>query len=304
MRLAHAGVPSVRPRSILLGGGTVVGRREWRQRLERLLTSAGDVPAVAIGAGVEDPAFVGTRSYTSADELRQWAGLLRGFSAVTVRGPRSAELLADVGLDVVVVGDPALAIEPDGGRPLTPSPGIVGVNVALPEDVHGGDKQAVVQVVTGAVARLVEAGHEVRLLPMHPDDVAASRALVAALPESDRARVRLVPVPRAPHDMVRLLGECEVVVGQRLHTVVLAAAAGVPALAVSYRPKCRDFMLSLERPQWALPSSGLQPQAVADAVSELVADRAEQAAHLAQRVGELRRRLRAAAATSLPALTG
>ena len=80
----------------VLGGGTLVGRRHWR----RLVTpgSALQQGSYAIGVGVEDPVFNGRQSGSENDELKRWSPLLSDFHIVFVRGPRSAELLSDIGL--------------------------------------------------------------------------------------------------------------------------------------------------------------------------------------------------------------
>jgi polysaccharide pyruvyl transferase WcaK-like protein len=45
----------------------------------------------------------------------------------------------------------------------------------------------------------------------------------------------------------RLLASADLVIGERLHSVVLAAAVGTPFVAVEYRPKLRDFARSVGR---------------------------------------------------------
>ena len=58
----------------------------------------------AIGVGVEDPVFVGRNSGSEKDELKRWAPILSEFQIVSVRGPRSAELLSGIGLRCAGIG--------------------------------------------------------------------------------------------------------------------------------------------------------------------------------------------------------
>lgn len=78
-----------------------------------------DNGSYAIGVGVEDPVFGGRNSGSGNGELKRWAPILSKFRTVSVRGPRSAELLADIGLDVEVSGDPALLLPGPTSPPKT-----------------------------------------------------------------------------------------------------------------------------------------------------------------------------------------
>lgn len=305
--LGRRRVPALGGRAVLLGGGTVVGRADWRARLSQVRDAAPGTPVVMLGAGVEDPEFLGRKRYTSPEELRAWAPVLAEFAGVSVRGPRSAELLAGVGIHAPVVGDPALALGDTTPRPDAVQDGLVGVNVAVPEDVHGGDTGAVERSVAEVVARLTRRGARVRLVPMHPHDAAASERLVMSLAGAERARVEIVPTAVGGPDTVAALRPCEVVLGQRLHTVVLGCAAMVPSLAVAYRPKSDDFLASVRRPEWSLRSTDLSAAEVADTVLAVGRDRDRQVDHLLVVVGELREALRAEAARLqllVPALAG
>lgn len=305
--LGRRGVRAVGGGAVLLGGGTVVGRPDWRSRLEQLRAASPGTPFAMLGAGVEDPDFLGRKRYTSPEELRAWAPILREFAGVSVRGPRSAELLAGIGIDAPVVGDPALALGDAVPRPDAVQDGLIGVNVAVPEDVHGGDTSSVEASVAQVVATLTRRGARVRLVPMHPHDAAASERLTMSLAGAERQRVEILPAVVGGPDTVAALRPCEVVLGQRLHTVILGCAAMVPSLAVAYRPKSDDFLASVRRAEWSLRSTDLSPVEVADKVLAVGHDRDRQVTHLQSVVNELREALRAEASRLqgiVPALAG
>ena len=100
---------SLRHSTQVLGGGTLVGRRFWRRLVKRGMARTRDNGTYAIGVGVEDPVFTGRNSGSERGELKHWAPMLSEFRALSVRGPRSAELLSGIGLDVEVSGDPAFS---------------------------------------------------------------------------------------------------------------------------------------------------------------------------------------------------
>ncbi len=142
---------------VLLGGGTVVGREPWRRRIERALRVTSG-PLVVTGAGVEDPDFEGRRTYTDADELGRWAELLEGAAHVTVRGPRSAELLRRVGIEAAVVSDPALMLAGDISAGGGTRSRLVGVSVADPEDQYAGTADLVERASVEAIRTLLGSG--------------------------------------------------------------------------------------------------------------------------------------------------
>lgn len=55
-------------------------------------------------------------------------------------------------------------------------------------------------------------------------------------------------VPSHPEEAAEVLSDSRVVVGMRLHALVLAAAAGVPFVGVAYDPKVSSFSRSVNMP--------------------------------------------------------
>ncbi|WP_231965557.1 polysaccharide pyruvyl transferase family protein, partial [Mycobacterium sp. E802] len=126
----------------VVGGGTLVGTRYFRRLVRRGMSSTSG-GSYAIGVGVDDPAFPRRQNASGSDELKRWVPLLSRFRVVSVRGPRSAELLGGVGLDVDVVGDPALLLP----RPqVVAREGLIGLNLGFGDDLWGRDPGAVAAV--------------------------------------------------------------------------------------------------------------------------------------------------------------
>ena len=252
-------------RHLLLGGGTAIGRRNWRL----VINAAGTVqawrrPWFMIGAGVEDPGFGGRNSFSGAGELAKWRRTLRRFDRVTVRGPRSAELLAGVGVEAAVVGDPALLLRPDNPRcPVgATGTGTVGFALGFGDDLWGGAQQRVLDAVTGAAREHVHHGGTVRLLVMNDDDSAAARHVAEAVPEGAATAHRV----HTSAEFFAALAGCDTLVSQRLHGAVLAAAANVPVIGLEYQPKCRDFMASIAQDDLCLRCDTVTAAALTDAL--------------------------------------
>src|SRR5205085_972426 len=145
-----------------------VGTRYFRRLVNRGLSLTKDNGSYAIGVGVEDPVFVRRQFGSDKDELQRWAPLLSRFRTVSVRGPRSAELLSEVGLDVEVSGDPALLLpRPD----VHPEDGLIGVNLGFGDDhLWGHDPAMVASEVARALRQLSSRGHRFVGILMNPAD--------------------------------------------------------------------------------------------------------------------------------------
>lgn len=210
------------------------------------------------------------------------AAVANRLGAITVRDDASAQLLREIGVSrppIEVTADPALLLFPV--RPVQRS----GFGVALRP--WPGHEQIGAEV---AAACRALAGHRPRLLPMQP----GYDTVVAEQFAGEWAR-RCGPTPAAEMfaadgGLTRLLStlaECDMIVGMRLHALILAAAAGVPSVALSYDPKVSAFM----------SASGQS-----DAVYDLNAPNAEMLTALIERVWAERAGRAAALETTLPSL--
>jgi polysaccharide pyruvyl transferase WcaK-like protein len=267
----------------------VVGRRNWRLLLEATgLLLARRRPWHLIGIGVEDPAFGGKNSFSAGGELARWTGLCRRFDRVTVRGPRSAALLDAVGVHAEVVGDPALLHEP--AEATSPRDKLLGVNLGFGDDLWGHDHERVIDSVAELVRGAVVDGWSVRFVVINPKDRRfAQEAVRRAGAPDERAEIRAAyTVP----DYFAAVGDCTVLVAERLHALVLAAAAAVPIVGLEYQPKCADFLASVGAAERSVRTDVVTPEILREHVDELAGGRAAESVRLSGEVDVLRARLR------------
>lgn len=230
----------------------------------------------------------------SIGPLDFWGKLLvrrfcRGVNRATVRDERSLRLLRELlpKAPIERTADPVFLYEaPDAGVDLA-AEGLgpeSGPYAVISVRRSAGSRDAP-QIVARAVDRLAER-HGIRsaFLPLggaadaaiSTDVIRACASAPVLLPECSLAKAAAV------------LKEARVVIGMRLHALVLAARYGVPFLAIPYDPKvsalCEDLDYPLQ-PLWT-PGAQRPPDAqIDDLVDRLVADRDALSAALQAQAG-------------------
>jgi Polysaccharide pyruvyl transferase len=274
---------SLRRGTQVVGGGTLVGRLHWRLVINRGLALTKDNGSYAIGVGVEDPAFVGRRSGSFKNELKRWRPTLSKFQTVSVRGPRSAELLSDIGFDVEVSGDPALVLPtPD----VLPEDGLIGVNLGFGDDLWGHDPAMVADQISGAVRELSTYGYRFVGILMNRTDRRWTELALKGIAAD------IIEPPDA-NAAAREFARCSVAIVSRLHAGILAALSGTPIVSLEYQPKCRDFALSIDDERSLIRTDQLTVAAVVDRVNDAFADSTNIRTKTHAAVEQLRQRLRA-----------
>lgn len=266
----------------VVGGGTLVGRSQWRLLVNRGLALTKDNGSYAIGVGVEDPVFGGRNSGSGKGELKRWAPILSKFRTVSVRGPRSAELLADIGLDVEVSGDPALLLpRPD----VTPEDGLIGLNLGFGDDLWGHDPQQLADEIAGAVKRLSSHGYRFLGILMNPEDRRWTEVALRDIPEAEMV------LPANPDAAARELARCSAAIVTRLHASVLASLSDTPVVSLEYQPKCRDFALAIDDDRSLIRTDQVSSAAVVDRVFDAIANSSNIRNRRRTAVARLRQRL-------------
>ncbi len=235
---------------------------------------------------------VGAGPLRSEEGKRMTRALLDGASSISVREQPSQDLLAELGIPrerVHVAADPAFALagnwtlpEP---RPKHDKP-VFGIALRPWEiDVEASRWEA---AVADAFDRYLDR-HEAHLkfIPFQwiehqplENDYAVAQRVVQAMRHREAVEIaapQLAPVYRA-----RMLAECDLIVGMRLHALIFATMAAAPFVALTYDPKvlhlahsvgCEDFVLDLkhldpDRLAAALEEAWEQRESIAPRLSE------------------------------------
>jgi polysaccharide pyruvyl transferase WcaK-like protein len=258
---------SLRHGTQVVGGGTLLGTRYFRRLVVRGQALTQPNASFAIGVGVEDPTFDRRQNASGADELKRWVPILSEFHTVSVRGPRSVQLLADAGLDVEVSGDPALLLpRPD----VTTQDGLIGLNLGFgDDDLWGQDPAHVAEQIARATRHLASQGHRFVGILMNRADRRWTEQALTGL------NAQIIHPPNA-NAAARELARCSLAIVSRLHAGILAALSATPVISLEYQPKCRDFALSINDERSLIRTDTLTTTTVIDHVHHTL----DNAAHI------------------------
>ena len=179
---------------------------------------------------------------TLARSRRLVASVANRLSAITVRDPASALLLAEIGVtrpSVEVTADPALLLSrsPFPGRDTRDASFGISLRPWMGHDNIG--------VQAAAACERGISGLRPLLFSMQPgSDGPVMEQFARKWPLTSGRENNLVfhSLKEGFDPLLSAIAGCEMMVGMRLHALILAAAAGVPSVALSYDPKVSAFM--------------------------------------------------------------
>ena len=197
--------------------------------------------------------------------MDEWISVFRSAQSVTVRGPDSARHLATLGWrgETQVIGDPALSLPP--GPSSAERDEVLMAPLNTDGNLFGGSDAPVMSAFAAEAKRLIGLGMPVTLM--------------ASFPEDDRWILELERMIDAPvgylcgyeslDSTLSRISKASLVVGERLHASILAAAMRTPFVAVAYRPKTLDFVRSVGAEHLSIRADHMgELEAVVDSVLE------------------------------------
>jgi polysaccharide pyruvyl transferase WcaK-like protein len=252
----------------IIGGGTLVGEINSIRRLQPLLNRR--ATCVVFGTGVEDPAFWSARNPQRYD-LAAWKQALEQCGYIGVRGPLSQSHLQQIDVPSEVLGDPACMFVQNDFRSC-PQERHLGLNIGTGASGMFGSDESVFAVLAQTAKKLLSDRWKITLYVVWPDDLPIAHALAKEIGLGPGCIRRFY---RQPEKFMAAVGRHPVFIGFKLHSVVLAYCAGVPSFMIEYRPKCRDFMQSINVEEFVTRADQLSADHLLDKVAALQQCRSE-----------------------------
>ena len=175
-----------------------------------------------------------------------------------VRDRASLDLLAEIGLDpaaVTLAADPVWLLDPASQDAVAdileaesiPTAGALRIAVAIRP---WGDDEKTLGELAAALDRFAEEEDaDVLFVPFHrsrlthENDAHAASRVAARMQHIDRTAI--LRGEYTPQETLAVIGSADLVIGMRLHSLIFAALAEAPAVAISYDPKVRRVMEEL-----------------------------------------------------------
>ena len=161
------------------------------------------------------------------------------FELLGVRGPRSHRILEQYELKSQTIADPALYLEPDHYSNERSNKIAICVRSSGLKWTSSSDYVDVLVDVCREWPRPVE----FVTLPFYPEDQADNQQIADRIP-SATCKNYVEPMDLA--GLMNDISSCDVMIGEKLHANVLAAACHVPFVSLEYRPKNLDFAESMD----------------------------------------------------------
>lgn len=178
--------------------------------------------------------------------------VFRKCTYISVRDEQSRELLLSMGLEqkkIEVVPDPVMGLSlPEDtdattqSSELSDSLPVIGISVRFWEQ----DRRELEALAQGLIKANREVPLHLRFLPFHtPSDNEASRYMMEKLKGiiiEHGGQISICEDVIHPQHMLREVGQCDVLIGMRLHSLIYAAGRRVPLIGISYDPKIDHFL--------------------------------------------------------------
>lgn len=264
----------------ILGGGTQIGDLSPVKRFREVL--ARSEKGIVLGAGVT-PSISGP----IPGWLCAWGEVLRSLTYVGVRGLESAATLRRVDVQAEVLGDPVCYFAKPGDY-WQPQGRKIGVNVGHSNGHVYGSEERFQQVMVDTVSSLIKEGFEIEFFCVWLDDIAVTQSVAA---RCGIERPTIHETYYRAEDFQERVKFMNAFIGIKLHAVALATCTNVPSIMIEYRPKCLEYMKSIDAEQYCLRSDQVETKSLREMLDEVWSERSSISKRLCTSTNDLRKNM-------------
>jgi len=249
--------------AVILGGGTLIPGGAYLNRYRR----EGYRKKIIFGTGVEDPAFCGFNKKKRLN-IEAWVAEINKSHYISVRGPRSKEILESWGVNkpINIIGDPALIMR---RKKLfrKKKEKTLGINIGFTDgDLWGQSDDAFFHALITQLKVLGKNGWSFKFFPVYEKDV---RYIFKAMEALGQYHVSLADNYLNLESFLVQVENVDIFVGEKLHSVILAMCTYTPSVMLEYRPKCLDFMKSMDAEDFNIRTDRIRDGNVVDKINSL-----------------------------------
>jgi polysaccharide pyruvyl transferase WcaK-like protein len=247
---------------VMLGGGTLINTPSYEAQLRQAQKMK--YPTIVFGSGVRNPEFWDHIPGVT-NRIKEWVPLLEQCELVGVRGPISSQLLEQYGFHKTeVIGDPALYLARPMVQPKAMSKKL-GLNIGISYGNIWGKEEEVLDFIVNFALIMIDKGWDITLVPVWDQDVPYSNEAARRINKNVKVFQRYNSI----REIISFIESCDIFIGEKLHSVILACCAYTPSIMLEYRPKCRDFMASLDLQKYNMRTDSLNNEKILSFCEEL-----------------------------------
>ncbi|MFC2947734.1 polysaccharide pyruvyl transferase family protein [Virgibacillus sediminis] len=182
---------------------------------------------------------------------------------ITVRDPKSKELLESIGVksSIHVIGDPAFQVNPPEREGSKQDDAInIGVTAVPFHHISYWPKEDKVKYRAYIEGMAQNLDHLVDYYPnarinffstKHPQDTMVTKEIRELMTHKDQCSIADRPMDH--QEITDFASKQDLVIGTRLHSLILALVSATPVIAVSYHHKVEDFMGMIGCEEYTIP---------------------------------------------------
>jgi polysaccharide pyruvyl transferase WcaK-like protein len=260
--------------AVALGGGTLVA--EGYLNLFRNAQKFANY-SFLFGTGVENDSF--WRKFNRIWELADWKTTLKETDYIGVRGPYSQALLKKIGIYAEILGDLALVLSYEKFLSKKKNKHIL-VNLGTSRNYVFGNESEIFDICHRLINKLTKDNWKITLVFVWPNDEEVVTNLYNKIAGHKHNNIFIHKEVPSFKEYFTLTEKVDLVLGFKLHAVVLAHCTGTPAIMLGYREKCFDYMDSMGLHRFCNRTDHLEAEILYDQINEVYENQQHHQDHL------------------------
>src|SRR4030042_3148596 len=251
-------------KAVFLGGETKKKKPSQSRTILENYQSRG-IPTFCIGTGVANPEFW-TKTSKWNDTRKEWNNTISNFSLVGVRGPNSKSLLDKAGIKrTLIVGDTALILATEKYIKKRKNR-IIGLNIGTTKGKMWGGEEEFLGKIEFIISALLQEGFKIKLLPVWSEDYEINEMVFQKICHNNLSLINCFNNFEKYYDEVE---QCDIFIGEKLHSTVIACMTRTPCIMIEYRPKCLDFMKSIGMEKYNIKTDNISKEKIFNMIENI-----------------------------------